>query len=116
MKLMINIMIIVMLVIIILMLIMAISKKTIMDLQKSTPFECGFNPMSFKRLPFSIHFFLIAIIFLIFDIEIIIIMPMMLTMKSSMMIMWMLTTSLFILILIMGLYNEWINGMLDWTK
>nr|YP_010415463.1 NADH dehydrogenase subunit 3 [Ziczacella heptapotamica]USC52153.1 NADH dehydrogenase subunit 3 [Ziczacella heptapotamica] len=97
-------------------MIMTIMKKPIFDMQKSTPFECGFNPMTFKRLPFSIHFFLIAVIFLIFDIEIIIIMPMILTMKSSNLIAWLLTSSLFILILIIGLYHEWLNGMLNWTK
>nr|YP_010362169.1 NADH dehydrogenase subunit 3 [Trifida elongata]UNS15672.1 NADH dehydrogenase subunit 3 [Trifida elongata] len=100
----------------IIILIMMISKKSINDMQKSTPFECGFNPMSFKRLPFSIHFFLIAVIFLIFDIEIIIILPMILTLKSSMTFQWMMTSILFVMILIVGLYHEWINGMLNWTK
>nr|YP_010414447.1 NADH dehydrogenase subunit 3 [Kusala populi]URW11947.1 NADH dehydrogenase subunit 3 [Kusala populi] len=101
---------------IIIMLILTIAKKPIFDIQKSTPFECGFNPMTYKRLPFSIHFFLIAVIFLIFDIEIIIIMPMILTIKTSTMIYWMATSSIFVLILILGLYHEWINGMLNWTK
>nr|YP_010952963.1 NADH dehydrogenase subunit 3 [Empoascanara angkhangica]WMQ52406.1 NADH dehydrogenase subunit 3 [Empoascanara angkhangica] len=101
---------------IIIFMIMFIAKKPIFDLQKSTPFECGFNPMTFKRLPFSIHFFLIAVIFLIFDIEIIIIMPMILTIKSAQMMAWLLTSFIFIMILIIGLYHEWINGMLNWTK
>nr|YP_010952937.1 NADH dehydrogenase subunit 3 [Empoascanara alami]YP_010952976.1 NADH dehydrogenase subunit 3 [Empoascanara hongkongica]WMQ52380.1 NADH dehydrogenase subunit 3 [Empoascanara alami]WMQ52419.1 NADH dehydrogenase subunit 3 [Empoascanara hongkongica] len=97
-------------------LIVMINKKQISDSQKSSPFECGFNPMTFKRLPFSIHFFLIAVIFLIFDIEIIIILPMILTLKSSQMTAWLLTSTIFIFILILGLYHEWINGMLNWTK
>nr|QJT42835.1 NADH dehydrogenase subunit 3 [Empoascanara dwalata] len=101
---------------IITLLIVMINKKQISDSQKSSPFECGFNPMTFKRLPFSIHFFLIAVIFLIFDIEIIIILPMILTLKSSQMTAWLLTSTIFILILILGLYHEWINGMLNWTK
>nr|UFA47109.1 NADH dehydrogenase subunit 3 [Mitjaevia diana] len=97
-------------------MILFISKKSIFDMQKSSPFECGFNPMTYKRLPFSIHFFLIAVIFLIFDIEIIIIMPMILAMKSSMLVSWLLTSCLFILILLIGLYHEWLNGMLNWTN
>nr|QZZ18247.1 NADH dehydrogenase subunit 3 [Dikraneura zlata] len=101
---------------IIIMLIMMIGKKSIIDTQKSTPFECGFNPMTFKRLPFSIHFFLIAVIFLIFDIEIIIILPMVLTLKSSFILPWMMTSMLFLIILILGLYHEWMHGMLTWTK
>nr|UGN61569.1 NADH dehydrogenase subunit 3 [Paracyba sp.] len=102
--------------VVIMIMMMMLSKKTILDWQKSTPFECGFNPMSQKRLPFSTHFFLIAIIFLIFDIEIIIIMPMTLTLKSTIIYNWLLTSTLFIVILIVGLYHEWKNGMLKWTK
>nr|YP_010610869.1 NADH dehydrogenase subunit 3 [Idiocerus consimilis]WAP91690.1 NADH dehydrogenase subunit 3 [Idiocerus consimilis] len=100
---------------IMIMLIM-ISKKSIIDMEKLTPFECGFNPMSNKRLPFSIHFFLIAVIFLIFDIEIIIILPMIMTMKYSMLMYWLITSLLFIIVLMLGLYHEWYNGMLKWTK
>nr|QOX09883.1 NADH dehydrogenase subunit 3 [Limassolla sp. XZ-2020] len=112
----ISLMLIVLISLIIMTLISLISKKTISDLQKSTPFECGFNPLTMKRLPFSIHFFLIAVIFLIFDIEIIIILPMTLTLKTTMMYAWMMTSSLFIMILILGLYHEWKYGMLNWTK
>nr|UFK32237.1 NADH dehydrogenase subunit 3 [Aguriahana digitata] len=111
-----HMLVIIIIVMAVMILVMLISKKTIMDLQKSTPFECGFNPMAFKRLPFSIHFFLIAVIFLIFDIEIIIILPMTLTLKSSLMKVWMTTGTVFIIILIIGLYHEWLNGMLNWTK
>nr|ATD86008.1 NADH dehydrogenase subunit 3 [Centrotus cornutus] len=107
---------IIMLITLIIMLITMISKKSIIDIQKSSPFECGFNPMSMKRLPFSIHFFIIAIIFLIFDVEIVIIMPMIMTFKYSLMKFWMLTSISFIIILIMGLYYEWKNGMLNWEK
>nr|YP_009520503.1 NADH dehydrogenase subunit 3 [Macrosteles quadrimaculatus]AWX90838.1 NADH dehydrogenase subunit 3 [Macrosteles quadrimaculatus] len=97
-------------------MITTLSKKTIFDMQKSTPFECGFNSMSYNRLPFSIHFFMIAVIFLIFDIEIIMIMPMIITMKTVMMKYWMMTSVLFIIILIMGLMHEWKNGMINWTE
>nr|YP_010582902.1 NADH dehydrogenase subunit 3 [Aguriahana juglandis]UGN61322.1 NADH dehydrogenase subunit 3 [Aguriahana juglandis] len=110
-----HLLMILIIVVAIMILVLAISKKTIVDLQKSTPFECGFNPMTFKRLPFSIHFFLIAVIFLIFDIEIIIILPMTLTLKSSLIKMWMLTGTIFMIILVIGLYHEWTNGMLNWT-
>nr|QZZ18290.1 NADH dehydrogenase subunit 3 [Empoasca serrata] len=107
---------ILLLLIVIMSLISFISKKSITDVQKSNPFECGFNPMSSKRLPFSIHFFLIAVIFLIFDIEIIIILPMVLTLNSTVLYFWLLSSVSFIIILILGLYYEWLNGMLNWTK
>lgn len=93
-----------------------ITKKSILDIQKSSPFECGFNPISIKRLPFSINFFIIAIIFLIFDIEIIILLPSILTVKMCLIKYWLISILSFIIILILGLYYEWINGLLNWQK
>nr|UPL65630.1 NADH dehydrogenase subunit 3 [Gralliclava horrens] len=92
-----------------------ISKTTITDREKMSPFECGFDPKSSARTPFSLQFFLIAILFLIFDIEIAIILPMIVTLKTSNIMSWAVTMTLFIMILIMGLYYEWKNGMLEWT-
>uniref|UniRef100_A0A6M9U0H7 NADH-ubiquinone oxidoreductase chain 3 n=1 Tax=Hospesneotomae nitida TaxID=72492 RepID=A0A6M9U0H7_9HEMI len=93
-----------------------ISKKSILDREKMSPFECGFDPKSSSRMPFSIQFFLIAVLFLIFDLEIVIILPMIITLKSSSMITWFLTISTFIIIMLIGLYHEWNNGVLDWTN
>nr|QYF09658.1 NADH dehydrogenase subunit 3 [Ptilocnemus lemur] len=92
-----------------------ISKKSNLDREKMSPFECGFDPKSSSRIPFSIQFFLIGILFLIFDIEIVIILPMIITLKHTSMMMWMMTNMLFIMILILGLIHEWINGMLEWA-
>nr|UER93864.1 NADH dehydrogenase subunit 3 [Membranacea stenoprocessa] len=100
----------------ILILISFMSKKSIIETQKSNPFECGFNPMSNKRVPFSIHFFLIAVIFLVFDIEIIIILPLIFSLPFSLLYCWVISSLSFIFILILGLYHEWLNGMLDWAK
>nr|YP_010431996.1 NADH dehydrogenase subunit 3 [Abrus yunshanensis]USS62531.1 NADH dehydrogenase subunit 3 [Abrus yunshanensis] len=111
-----SLIIIIMLLVIMLLTVLMLSKKMLTDMQKITPFECGFNPMSYTRLPFSIHFFMIAVIFLIFDIEIIMILPMIFTLKSSMVKLWVMTSALFLLILLIGLFHEWKNGMIDWTK
>nr|YP_010311859.1 NADH dehydrogenase subunit 3 [Planusocoris schaeferi]UNA71167.1 NADH dehydrogenase subunit 3 [Planusocoris schaeferi] len=92
-----------------------ISKTTMTDREKSSPFECGFDPKSSARSPFSLQFFLIAVLFLIFDVEIAVILPMIITMKTSNIMMWVLTMNIFIMILIMGLYYEWKNNMLNWT-
>nr|QHN56410.1 NADH dehydrogenase subunit 3 [Megaselia spiracularis] len=93
-----------------------LSKKSILDREKCSPFECGFDPKSSSRLPFSLHFFLIAIIFLIFDVEIALILPMIITFNFSNMAIWFLTSSYFIVILLLGLYHEWNQGALNWTN
>nr|YP_009169964.1 NADH dehydrogenase subunit 3 [Polypedilum vanderplanki]ALD88425.1 NADH dehydrogenase subunit 3 [Polypedilum vanderplanki] len=92
-----------------------LSKKKYIDREKLSPFECGFNPVNSSRLPFSIRFFLIAIIFLIFDVEIALILPMILTLKTSNLFIWTYTNFIFISILILGLYHEWNQGSLNWT-
>nr|YP_010728521.1 NADH dehydrogenase subunit 3 [Endochironomus albipennis]WEF49762.1 NADH dehydrogenase subunit 3 [Endochironomus albipennis] len=92
-----------------------LSKKKNKDREKLSPFECGFTPFNSSRLPFSIRFFLIAIIFLIFDVEIALILPMILTLKTSNLMIWTYTNFIFILILIIGLYHEWNQGSLNWT-
>nr|UQJ73687.1 NADH dehydrogenase subunit 3 [Potthastia sp. 1XL] len=93
-----------------------LSKKTTTDREKSSPFECGFDPMNSSRLPFSIRFFLIAVIFLIFDVEIALILPMIMVLKFSNLFMWSITSIIFILILLIGLYHEWNQGALNWSN
>nr|QYA18179.1 NADH dehydrogenase subunit 3 [Isoscelipteron pectinatum] len=101
----------------IIMMIMAsiLSKKSFYDREKNSPFECGFDPKSYARHPFSLHFFLIAIIFLIFDVEIALIIPVISIFNWSNIFAWCYTFSFFILILLMGLYHEWNQGALEWT-
>nr|YP_010049246.1 NADH dehydrogenase subunit 3 [Promethis valgipes]QPL15581.1 NADH dehydrogenase subunit 3 [Promethis valgipes] len=109
-------MIILMITIILIVLLNMTSKKTIMDREKSSPFECGFDPKSSSRLPFSMHFFLIAIIFLIFDVEITLLFPLIMTMKYNSMAIYATVMITFILILLLGLLHEWKQGALNWTN
>nr|APT41483.1 NADH dehydrogenase subunit 3 [Viannamyia furcata] len=101
---------------IIMLLAAILSKKSLIDREKSSPFECGFDPKTTSRLPFSLQFYLIAIIFLIFDIEIALLLPMILSFNISHLTLWTATSILFLLILILGLFHEWIMGALHWSE
>nr|QTC08155.1 NADH dehydrogenase subunit 3 [Parachauliodes japonicus] len=93
-----------------------LSKKSFIDREKSSPFECGFDPKNSARLTFSLRFFLIAVIFLIFDVEIALLLPLILTSYSSNILIWLMVSFSFILILLIGLYHEWNQGALDWAN
>nr|YP_010947005.1 NADH dehydrogenase subunit 3 [Margattea limbata]WGO57762.1 NADH dehydrogenase subunit 3 [Margattea limbata] len=101
---------------IIMMLSSLLSKKMMEDREKSSPFECGFDPMNSARLPFSLRFFLIAVIFLIFDVEIALLLPIPIIMSFSNIIYWINISTLFIMILLIGLYHEWNQGSLEWAS
>nr|YP_005255130.1 NADH dehydrogenase subunit 3 [Fergusonina taylori]ADY85997.1 NADH dehydrogenase subunit 3 [Fergusonina taylori] len=115
-KILFNFMLIMMIVMILMLLASLLSKKSFTDREKNSPFECGFDPMSSSRLPFSLHFFLISIIFLIFDVEIALILPMIMIINLSNVWVWTTTSIIFIIILLLGLYHEWNQGMLSWSK
>nr|AXS66236.1 NADH dehydrogenase subunit 3 [Cucujoidea sp. 2 KM-2017] len=92
-----------------------ISKKSFYDREKMSPFECGFDPKSSARMPFSLQFFLIAVIFLIFDVEITLLLPMIIMYKFVNMLNFSFIFLFFIIILLIGLYHEWKQGALTWA-
>lgn len=82
---------------------------------KESTFECGFDPYESSRLPFSLRFFLLAIIFLIFDIEIALLFPLIVALKISNLKIVYITRSVFLLILTIGLFHEWNQGTIRWV-
>nr|YP_010481485.1 NADH dehydrogenase subunit 3 [Drawida ghilarovi]UIX22937.1 NADH dehydrogenase subunit 3 [Drawida ghilarovi]UIX22950.1 NADH dehydrogenase subunit 3 [Drawida ghilarovi] len=92
-----------------------LGSRSFMDREKSSPFECGFDPKSTARIPFSMRFFLLAIIFIVFDIEIVLLMPLPLIMMYSNYIYSLMASIIFLMVLIMGLLYEWKEGSLDWS-
>nr|ALY11309.1 NADH dehydrogenase subunit 3 [Obrium sp. NS-2015] len=90
--------------------------KEARDREKSSPFECGFDPKTHARLPFSLQFFLVGVIFLIFDVEITLLMPMIFALSISNIMNYTCMATLFILILILGLFHEWNQGALNWVN
>nr|ADI79429.1 NADH dehydrogenase subunit 3 [Petaloconchus erectus] len=95
---------------------LTLSKKVVVDREKTSPFECGFDPMKSARLPFSLKFFLLAVIFLVFDVEVVLIFPMLLCFSFSFCSATFLGFVSFMLILILGVLYEWKEGSLSWMN
>nr|YP_009754887.1 NADH dehydrogenase subunit 3 [Plerotes anchietae]QIP53000.1 NADH dehydrogenase subunit 3 [Plerotes anchietae] len=84
--------------------------------EKSSPYECGFDPMGSARLPFSMKFFLVAITFLLFDLEIALLLPLPWASQTSNLGM-MLTMSLTLIsLLATSLAYEWSHKGLEWAE
>nr|CAM97234.1 NADH dehydrogenase subunit 3 [Euplectes ardens suahelicus] len=86
------------------------------DSEKLSPYECGFDPLGSARLPFSIRFFLVAILFLLFDLEIALLLPLPWATQLQSPTTTLTWTSLLILLLMLGLVYEWIQGGLEWAE
>nr|AAY18841.1 NADH dehydrogenase subunit 3 [Halcyon malimbica] len=86
------------------------------DSEKLSPYECGFDPLGSARLPFSIRFFLVAILFLLFDLEIALLLPLPWAIQLNSPITTLIWTSTIILLLTLGLIYEWLQGGLKWAE
>nr|AFT63174.1 NADH dehydrogenase subunit 3 [Irena cyanogastra hoogstraali] len=86
------------------------------DSEKLSPYECGFDPLGSARLPFSIRFFLVAILFLLFDLEIALLLPLPWATQLQSPITTLAWTYIVILLLTLGLIYEWIQGGLEWAE
>jgi NADH:ubiquinone oxidoreductase subunit 3 (subunit A) len=83
------------------------------DTEKLSAYECGFDPFSDARTRFDVRFYLVAILFIIFDLEIVYLFPWVVALRAigglgfwSMM--------LFLFILTVGFVYEWSKGALNW--
>nr|AWN56364.1 NADH dehydrogenase subunit 3 [Pheidole tristis] len=90
-----------------------ISKKKINSREKMSPFECGFDPFSPPHLPFSIQFFLISLIFLIFDIEITLLIPLIFS-SIKFNLSMIICSMLFMFLLMLSIYMEYSENSIDW--
>uniref|UniRef100_Q6JGJ5 NADH-ubiquinone oxidoreductase chain 3 n=3 Tax=Margarornis TaxID=183166 RepID=Q6JGJ5_9FURN len=86
------------------------------DSEKLSPYECGFDPLGTARLPFSIRFFLVAILFLLFDLEIALLLPLPWATQLQSPLSTLTWTSTIILLLTLGLVYEWAQGGLEWAE
>nr|YP_009025042.1 NADH dehydrogenase subunit 3 [Pardachirus pavoninus]AHN95324.1 NADH dehydrogenase subunit 3 [Pardachirus pavoninus]AID59835.1 NADH dehydrogenase subunit 3 [Pardachirus pavoninus]BAX09222.1 NADH dehydrogenase subunit 3 [Pardachirus pavoninus] len=84
--------------------------------EKLTPYECGFDPIGSARLPFSMHFFLVAILFLLFDLEIALLLPLPWGDQLENPLMTFTWASAVLILLTLGLIYEWAQGGLEWAQ
>nr|YP_007183118.1 NADH dehydrogenase subunit 3 [Neophema chrysogaster]AFN22137.1 NADH dehydrogenase subunit 3 [Neophema chrysogaster] len=84
--------------------------------EKLSPYECGFDPLGSARLPFSIRFFLVAILFLLFDLEIALLLPLPWATQLNHPTTTLTLTSSILLLLTLGLIYEWAQGGLEWAE
>jgi NADH-ubiquinone oxidoreductase chain 3 len=90
-----------------------LSKKEYIRREKIRPFECGYTPKYNARLPFSIRFFLISLIFIVFDVELVLIFPFIFRLYSSKTFFVLILLFIFLAILILGLAHELNQGSLN---
>nr|BAK23141.1 NADH dehydrogenase subunit 3 [Luciosoma setigerum] len=84
--------------------------------EKATPYECGFDPLGSARLPFSLRFFLVAILFLLFDLEIALLLPLPWGNQLHNPTEAFFWAMAILILLTLGLIYEWIQGGLEWTE
>lgn len=98
---------------IVLLLVAYIAAPRVIYLEKVTTYECGFKSFSDSRMRFSIHFYLVAILFLIFDLEIAFMFPWAISLDRYGNV-EMFSMIVFLYILIVGFIYEWRKGGMDW--
>ncbi|MBM38354.1 MAG: NADH-quinone oxidoreductase subunit A [Woeseia sp.] len=83
------------------------------DNEKLSPYECGFEPFDDSRMKFDVRYYLVAILFIIFDLEIAFLFPWAVSL-SVIGKFGLLAMSLFLAILVVGFIYEWKKGALEW--
>nr|AHV78300.1 NADH dehydrogenase subunit 3 [Lycodon ruhstrati] len=86
------------------------------DINKLSPYECGFDPLGNARTPISIQFFLVAILFILFDLEIVLLLPTPWSMNTSPSNATIVLITTLLTVLTLGLLYEWLQGGLEWTE
>ena len=83
------------------------------DTEKLSAYECGFEPFEDSRMEFDVRFYLVAILFIIFDLEIAFLFPWAVSL-GNIGILGFTSMMIFLFILTIGFIYEWKKGALDW--
>jgi len=92
----------------------ALAIRAVVLFNAATPYECGFDPVGRARTPFSLRFFLLGIIFLLFDVEVAVLFPLLFVVGERS-VAGVGGLFFFLFVLLAGLLHEWREGSLDWA-
>ena len=83
------------------------------DAEKLSPYECGFEAFEDSRMKFDVRYYLVAILFIIFDLEIAFLVPWAVTLDAIGMFGF-VAMAIFLGVLVVGFIYEWKKGALEW--
>ena len=83
------------------------------DAEKLSPYECGFEPFEDSRMKFDVRYYLVAILFIIFDLEIAFLFPWAVAL-DSIGLAGLVAMGIFLAVLVVGFIYEWKKGALEW--
>ena len=83
------------------------------DTEKLSPYECGFEAFEDARMQFDVRYYLVAILFILFDLEIAFLFPWAVSLQEIGLFGF-LSMMVFLSILVLGFIYEWMKGALDW--
>ncbi len=83
------------------------------DKEKTSPYECGFNPFEDSRMRFDVKYYLVAILFIVFDLEVAFLFPWAVV-SNHLKAYGFYAMGIFLLLLIVGFVYEWKKGALEW--
>ena len=83
------------------------------DAEKNSPYECGFNPFEDARMRFDVKYYLVAILFIVFDLEVAFLFPWAVV-SHHLKAYGFYAMGIFLLLLIVGFVYEWKKGALEW--
>ena len=83
------------------------------DAQKLSPYECGFEPYEDARMRFDVRYYLVAILFIVFDLEIAFLFPWAVAL-TRIGVFGLVAMGIFLGVLVVGFIYEWKKGALEW--
>nr|YP_010230647.1 NADH dehydrogenase subunit 3 [Bathymodiolus aduloides]QSV10324.1 NADH dehydrogenase subunit 3 [Bathymodiolus aduloides] len=84
--------------------------------EKASPYECGFDPMLSARSSFSLRFFLLGVLFLVFDVEVVMVVPILFVLYGGVEAVGVVCLVGFLHVLTIGCLYERRDGSMDWVS